>query len=56
VFDENSGKFTKDDYLGKAQFTVGEALLKGGGGMEVELLLDGKSTGTFVTFQCALVG
>lgn len=54
VWDANSGRFSKDDYLGTARVTVGEFLLKGGS-MEMELLVEGKPTGYYITFSCELV-
>ena len=54
VWDENSGRFTKDDYYGSTRVTVGEFLLKGGS-MELELLSEGKPTGLYITFKCELI-
>lgn len=54
VWDANSGRFSKDDYLGTARVTLGEFLLKGGE-MEMEILVEGKPTGCFITFKCELV-
>ena len=54
VWDENKGKFSKDDYIGSARVTVGEFLLKGGS-MEVELQADGKPLDIYITFKCELI-
>ena len=54
VWDENRGRFSKDDYLGSARVKVGEFLLKGGT-MELELFVEGKPTQTYVTFKCELI-
>ena len=54
VWDENKGRFSKDDYYGSARVTVGEFLLKGGS-LELELEAEGKPTGLYVTFKCELI-
>ena len=54
VWDENKGRFTKDTYYGSARVTAGEFLLKGGS-LELELQVEGKPTGLYVTFKCELI-
>eukprot|EP00977_Amphora_coffeiformis_P017216 scaffold5520_cov167-Amphora_coffeaeformis.AAC.6 len=56
VYDDNEGrkkKREKDDLLGMARVTVGKVLLAGGT-LEVEMELEGQSTGIFVTIVCKL--
>jgi hypothetical protein len=53
VYDEN--KRGKDDSIGTARTTVGKVLLNGGGCLDVEIMLDGKRTGTFVTLGCSMI-
>lgn len=56
VFDNNEGrkkKREKDELLGKARVTVGKVLLAGGS-LEVEMELEGCSTGIFVTIACSI--
>jgi hypothetical protein len=51
VWDANSGRFSKDDYVGSARATVGEFLLKGGS-LEMELKAEGTPTGNYVVVKC----
>ena len=55
VWDENKGRFTKDTYFGTARVTVGAFLLEAGGSLELELHVEGKPTGLYVTFKCELI-
>jgi Ca2+-dependent lipid-binding protein len=51
AWDEDNGALDKDDFLGSANVTVGEILLAGKT-LEVELQIDNKGTGSFVTLHC----
>ena len=55
LWDENGGRRTKDDFLGNVRFTVGECLLQAGNATAVEVFMEGKPTGIYVTFKCELV-
>ena len=55
VFDEDSGRRDKDDYLGTARVTVGKILLAGGS-QDIEIEDEGKPTGMFITITCELIG
>ena len=55
VFDEDSGRRDKDDYLGTARVTVGKIILAGGT-QDVEIEDEGKPTGRFITIKCELIG
>lgn len=53
VFDEDKGN-DEDDELGSACITVGKLLLAGGL-TDVDLLQDGKLTGTYVSLGCEII-
>jgi len=54
VFDEDKGQHDTDDYLGSARISIGKLLLAGGS-CDIELMMEGKPTGSFVEFGCELV-
>mmetsp|Transcript_18541 Transcript_18541/g.38040 ORF Transcript_18541/g.38040 Transcript_18541/m.38040 type:complete len:881 (+) Transcript_18541:225-2867(+) len=54
VFDEDKSPLDPDDELGKAEISVRE-LLKSGGITELELLLEGKMTGCYVTLSAEML-
>ena len=54
VYDEDSGNRDDDDILGKARITIGKLLLAGGR-MDIELELEGRPTGSYITMSADLV-